>query len=131
MQATFVKPTNGINAKSHRKENKFQEEFCAVVFDDGKFSTPVKLRIYGTQAQNYACLWVNDNKSGIHCNGSGKAGGWGYHRPSQAAEYAMQTAGIELDKPIGGRGDSVTEEAVSAICRALGYKTFFIHKANG
>ena len=128
---TFA-PVDGINAKSHRKENHFQEEFCIIAQVAGKFHTPVTLRTYGTKSMNYACLWINDDLHHIYCNGSGSAGGYGYHRTSAAAHYAINQAGIKLNQPIDGRGESAIKEALTAIAIKLGYRKnqIYLHSAH-
>lgn len=88
-----------------------------------------ELRVYGTHSVNYACLWVH--AKGRYFSGGGKAKGYGYHRPSQAAEKAIEAAGIELSEAIGGVGDSAIEEALIAIGRALGFKKLQVLKAHG
>lgn len=133
MKATIKEPKSAINAQAHRKENYFIEEFSAIVHDGKEFKTPVTLRTYGKKfgAANYACLWVNGKN--VNCSGSGKAGGYGYHRTSAATQEAIEKAGIELSEPIDGRGDRAMEDAVRAIAVALGFKEkqIYIHKANG
>lgn len=90
----------------------------------------VTMRQYGTKEKNYVCLWVHRGHS--YRNGSGSAGGYGYHRPSAAAEEAIKNAGITLDEPIGGAGDSAMREACLAIAEAVtpGGR-FYVHEANG
>lgn len=53
-------------------------------------------------------------------NGSSRAGGYGYHRPSQAAEGAFTAAGVRLSHPVGGVGDEAVFSAMLALGRALG-----------
>lgn len=129
MKVTKFIPQDGIRAKAHRKENHFMEEYAAIVFTKGEFKTPVTLRIYGTNAMNYACLWVHHPDN--YCSGSGSAGGYGYHRPSAAAQEAITAAGIQLDERIDGRGDSATHDAVLAIAKKLYPRSkVYIHKAH-
>ena len=132
MKIKKITPTDGINARSHRRENAFQNSLELVAYSKGSGIVELaSLRIYGTQAKNYACLWVHDRKSGIHCSGSGSAGGYGYHRPSAAAAEAFQSAGIELSKHIGGVGESAMKEALNALAKKLGYTQFSIIEAHG
>lgn len=114
----YERRQQAINIK-HRKEDHYQESLLGVVVDDGKLKVVVDLRIYGTKAMNYACVWIQDSKHDVHCNGSGSAGGYGYHRPSAAASEAFYNAGVELDTPLAGRGDSIMEHAVEAVVRKL------------
>lgn len=135
MKIKAFNPVNGINAKAHRKESNFMEEFSLIVNTkdyNGKpsISSVAVVRIYGTKAMNYCCIWVNDRKTGTYCSGSGSAGGYGYHRPSAAAAYAFKSMGVELSENIDGRGDSAIVEAIEALGRRLGYRKFYIHKAH-
>jgi len=127
-------PINNINARAHRKENNFLNEFCLISFDKGEFTTPVTLRIYGTNAMNYACLWIGGNFAGfegyLSASGSGSAGGYGYHRPSAAAAIAFEKAGVKLPFSIDGRGESAIEDALKALAKHLKIKKFYIHRAH-
>lgn len=109
---------NGLNIR-HRKENHFQDAYIGVVVDQGQLKKVVDLRIYGTQAMNYVCIWIHDDKNDVHVNGSGSAGGYGYHRPSAALHEALNSMGVELTHAIAGRGESIMQEAVMAILRKL------------
>jgi len=143
MKAVFKNPKEGIKAKAHRKENHFMYEVSAIVpsKEAGEYKQPVTLRIYGsaTGAANYCCIWVHGEvkEGGNHfegkhmsVSGSDRATGYGYHRPSQAAEGAINAAGIKLSEAIGGRGDEAIREAVKAIAAALGHPKALIFKAN-
>lgn len=126
---------DGIKARAHRKENSFQNSFILVVKTKNEENKDelreiADLRIYGTQAMNYCCLWVHDRKNGIYASGSGSAGGYGYHRPSAAAAEAIEKAGIELSQEIDGRGDSAIEQALNALAKHLNYKTYLVIKAH-
>jgi hypothetical protein len=118
---TFI-PADGINATAHRKERNFLYAFKVVTFDkkSNTFDEPIDLRVYGTSTANYVCLWVHAKS--IHASGSARATGYGYHRPSEAAELAFDKAGITLPEHIGGRGDSAIEDALTALALHLGYK---------
>jgi ribosomal protein L32 len=72
----------------------------------------------------------------IYTQGSGRAGGYGYHRPSAAAGEAIRNAGFELltdeGKPcdIGGVGESAIEEALCAIADAIGLKDYALVRSH-
>lgn len=127
--ATFdPKRVKGVNGKAHRKEGKCHFESMSIIdpsrcFDrfDGlrEALAPIDLRLYGTGSRNYACLWVNKEPWG-HASGSGSAGGCGYHRPSAAAQEAIEAAGFKLSRDIEGRGDGAIEEALFAIAKLIG-----------
>ena len=115
MKVTLTEKQN-INIK-HRKENSFQQEFIGLAIVGDEIKEAVNCRIYGTQSRNYCCIWYrNDN---IYSSGSGYAGGYGYHRPSAAAETAMTQAGVKLSEYISGRGDYSIQDAVLAITKEL------------
>jgi hypothetical protein len=130
MEATVVEFKDGIKARAHRKEKSFMEQYSGIVIIDGELQEAVTLRLYGTNARNYACLWYNDKNA--WGSGSGVAGGYGYHRPSAAAAEAFQSAGVQLTNDISGRGDRAIEEAVVALTKAL-YPFYRVHvvKAHG
>lgn len=120
-----------------RKENNYLYEFAVIaVMPDYTTQNPVVCRIYGTSShkRNYACVWTYDRRNGNYVSraGSGWAGGYGYHRPSAAAESAFRNAGIDLDEAIGGRGDSAIKEACMAVAREVcpDAVTYYLHEAN-
>jgi hypothetical protein len=109
---------------SHRKEGKCFFNSVSVIslagkpWGCGRLDPEITLRLYGTGNKNFACLWI----SGQDRRGSGSAGGYGYHRPSAAAQEAINNAGISLSLPIDGRGEEAIREALLAIARALKVK---------
>ena len=126
MKATFEQPTKEGFNPNHRKESAFMAEYA--VFPADAKRPAVTLRIYGTGARNYACLWVN--AGGIHTIGSDFAGGYGYHRPSAAAYGAFKKAGFTFDEGFSGYGESAMEAACLAVAECLGVSGAWIHKAN-
>lgn len=102
---------------NHRKENNFIRQFTGVTLEAGKIEEAVTLRLYGTDSRCYACLWTYGN--GIYKSGSAYAGGYGYHRGSAAAAYAIENAGYILSEDIAGRGNGAIREAVEAIVRLI------------
>lgn len=118
--------TNNVNGKAHRKENAFYMQYTVVNPTTRK--EIVELRLYATNAMHTACLWTYGPR---YCSGSGKAGGYGYHRASSAAAGAIAQAGIKLAVPhFGGMGDSAIETALLAIGRAYGCRNPWIIKAH-
>lgn len=111
---------------SHRKEGKcFFSSMSVVSLSskprlDGVLDPAITLRLYGTGSRNSACLWVSHGDD--YRNGSGQAGGYGYHRPSAAAQEAINNAGFALDTPIDGLGEEAMREALLAIAKCLGVK---------
>ena len=134
MKAIFKEVKNTKFNVNHRKDNAFYMQYTALVFKGAEASEAVTLRLYATNSRTYCCLWTGGSyrlgKDGTetHRNGSGTAGGYGYHRGSAAACEAIYNAGIELDEDISGRGDSSIVEAVEAIARAIyPEKKYHIH----
>jgi hypothetical protein len=124
MNVLSYQPTeNGFN-RNHRKENKIMYVYHGLAVQDGKVNEAIDLRIYGTDSRNYCCVWIMGDK---YSSGSDYAGGYGYHRPSAAAEGAIFNAGVKLDKYISGRGDNAIEEAVKAITEYLYPNADIIH----
>jgi hypothetical protein len=72
----------------------------------------------------YAAVWINDNKGKKYSHGVGIAGGYGYHKGSQAIEQAIMEMGIKLNDGIGGHGYDACSKAFSDIMSALGYTSF-------
>lgn len=131
MKAIYNEKRGGYNIKvSQRKENAFYKQLTAVVFNHETRTAfdCVTLRLYATEARHYACVWVHTNCAWIKDgetvksfdgNGSGYAGGWGYHRASAAAGEAIYKMGFDLSEDINGRGDQAIEEAAKAIAESI------------
>lgn len=122
-------PSHGINAKAHRKEKQAFYSYSLIDLDAGQESAVIRLYYSSTGARNYACLWVS--REGFYASGSGMAGGYGYHRPSAAAQCAFESAGIKLAEPIDGRGDSEIEGALKALAAHMGIARPMILRAHG
>jgi hypothetical protein len=129
-------PKEGIQASKHRKENHFLYSYKLVAVYKGGLVEIADLRIYGTNAMNYACFWFLGNRGTekhqktARASGSGSAGGYGYHRPSAAADEAFRSAGLSLGVDISGRGDSALESALLSLGAFLGYKKCHVLKAH-
>ena len=127
MKATINKQAKTKFTTSHLKEGKcFLTVYAAIVGD----KVPVELRIYDTGKKTTACLWVNDSLSNTYIKGSGASNGFGFDQPSEAAQRAINNAGIVLSEEIDGRGDSAIIEAMQAIATALGHPSAFIFKTH-
>jgi hypothetical protein len=132
MKAKFNKTVKQSFNTKHRKD--VLNEAYRVV--DGAFNTVVDCRVYGSGSTAYACLWVY-GEGNFYASGSGKAGGWGYHKTSAAVDDAIDSAGFELyGSPyndgreqnykkrcnISGVGDSAIESALMAIAKTASRK---------
>ena len=130
MKATFTNPAKESFTSSHRKEDRgFQKEYAALAIVDGQIHEFAVLRVYGTESANSVCFWMN----GKSVSGSGKAGGYGYHRPSQAASQAFKRAGFQFDEHIEGRGDDAIKRALQAAIECLygiPQESIYIHEAH-
>lgn len=114
------------NMDSYRKENGFYREVTAL--DPATGRAVVTARIYFPGSVAYCALWVF---GGAYGRGLGKAGGYGYHKPSAALSEAVSDAGIKLSQSINGVGDGVMIDAVEAIARAVtGKRRFIVHTAH-
>ncbi len=106
--------------------------YKAVMIRGKELKSLVELRISSTSSAAYACAWLYSPKvkskdgetvkAAFWNSGSGRAGGYGYHRQSAAAESALSRAGVELSEAIGGRGDQAIRNAVEAVGKALAPK---------
>jgi len=127
MKATFNPTAPTKFTTTHRKEGKcFFSSMIVISLADKPYTLPPRqperiiCRFYGTGSINTCCIWANNGE--IHTSGSGSAGGYGYHRPSQAMENAIRNAGFTLSESIGGVGETAMEEALIAMAKALGIK---------
>lgn len=110
-----------------RKDDSLYREIAAIDPATGK--ALVIARIYHPGTVAYACIWIHGaNRYG---RGTGKAGGYGYHKASAALSEAIDDAGITLSESISGVGDSAMERATDAIARAItGKRRIIIHVAH-
>ena len=98
-----------------REERNIRHGYKAIcISEDGKLRELVDLRIGQTDATAYACVWLHVAGYGTYAHGSGRAGGYGYHRASAAAESAFCSAGMTFNVSFGGCGDTMMREAVQA-----------------
>lgn len=132
MKANIENIKDGGKIAANRKENAFSKQYALYALDmadsNGTPRELVCLRIYSTDSRAYACLWIHGRD--IYGNGGGRAGGYGYHRASAAAQEAIMDAGIKLSESIDGRGDEAIREAIKAIAEAAGSKQYFIGEAH-
>ncbi len=119
MKISKFNPTSGINAKAHRKESAYVGSYLVVTPDMG---VQIDLRIYETKAKTYACVWLTAKApKGDLANGSGSAGGYGYHLTSAAVHSAFKAAGIEIDG-LSGVGSTGIEKALVMVAAQMGHK---------
>lgn len=112
---SFVAQQNMNATIREREENNIKRGYKAIcISEDGKLRELVDLRIGQTDTTAYACVWLHVAGYGTYAHGSGKAGGYGYHRSSAASEEAFYSAGMTFNQSFSGCGDSMTREAVQA-----------------
>jgi hypothetical protein len=131
------------NGKNLAGDKETLDRYVVVAVKGGKFFEPVTLKIYSGRSRNastvYASIWIHSED--FYTSGRGSAGGYGYHKTSEAVQGAIESAGIQLfgspysnsakidlEKPcgIGGVGDSAILQALSAIAESLGFDQFII-----
>ena len=128
MKATF----NGIkhNAINYGAQKEMIATWNVIVDSNDGLRDIITARCYMGRSTNastvYASIWVHSTDH--RTNGTGKAGGYGYHKQSAAVSDAIRSAGITLSKDISGAGDSAIESALKAIAQALGYESCLIVK---
>ena len=89
----------------------------------GVLDARIEARLYGNGTSNTCCLWVRDVGFNGKCTqGSGHAGGYGYHRKSAAMQAAIYNAGFTLSEPIDGVGEIAMRAALLAIAKCVGVK---------
>lgn len=126
MQATFTQPKkDSFNAK-YRK-NSLSHSFQAVTIEGGELRTLLDLRIYFPNQVCYAALWAPCND---WVNGTGKAGGGGYHKQSAAVSAAFTAAGYSFTEHWGGSGDEAIKDAIRAVCALHGFESVHIIEAH-
>lgn len=124
MKATINTNPAGIFNPNDRREKNYDGGYVAVAITSEGVRECVDLKLYTTASRAYCCVWFYGD--GVSGNGSGRAGGYGYHRASAAALSAFRAAGVALDEDIAGRGDGAIRDAVEAIARAL-YPEAVVH----
>jgi hypothetical protein len=142
MKAKFT-DLNASNGRNYYGEKELIAQYTVVAFSKGEFVDVVNVKCYMGRSSNsrvvYASIWVNAPKKKAYMAGTGKAGGYGYHKESAAIGEAIHSAGIELygdvygrddtkktRADIGGCGESAIRDALGAIARAAGYHKFTI-----
>ena len=126
MKATFKEMKN--NAVNYGGKKEMVCTYDVIVNDNGRLANIITARCYMGRSPSastvYASIWIYDEKH--HTSGTGKAGGYGYHKASAAISEAIRSAEIDLDEDISGRGDSAIEESLEAIAATLGFESCLI-----
>ena len=116
------------NAINYGVKKELVSTWNVIVNSNAELKNIITARCYmgrsASASTMYASIWIYDEKH--HTSGSGKAGGYGYHKQSAAISDAIESAGIELNEDISGRGDSAIKEALEAIAATLGFESCLI-----
>lgn len=95
-------------------KNGLRRGYKAVAVVNASIIELAELRICATESGTaYAAFWLYANPG--WASGTGKAAGYGYHKPSAAAQNAMETAGVQLSDDIAGRGYDAIKDAMQAV----------------
>lgn len=101
-----------------------------VVCYKGQIQVKATVDIYmgkGRSASTMHCYFrLNDHKTETYRYGYGSAGGYGYCKKSSSMSHALEWAGIKLEKPINGVGESAMQEVLEAIAKKLKYRIFSV-----
>lgn len=142
MAKTTVKAViKGDNSNARQPDNKeMVSAYSLITLHEGKLREAITVRVYMGRSNSasvvYACVWIHGPNK--HISGRGQAGGYGYHKESQAIADAFSSAGVtfygatyhrEEDKVdfkkqifFGGTGSSNYLALFTAAAKAAGYK---------
>ena len=127
-QKATLTTKHSSNAKNYSGQKELVSYWEVAVYRKGELTFPINVRCWMGRSHSasvvHASIWANDRDT--YLAGSGKAGGYGYHKESAAIDAAFRSAGIELAQSISGVGDTAIREALEALARALGYRKFAI-----
>ena len=122
-----------ITAMRETPRNMYRKDQLAreiAVIDPATGRAIVTARTYHPGSVAYACIWISSTERTPYARGTGKAGGYGYHKESAALAEAISDAGIQLSKSISGVGDRAMRDACEAIARAVtGKRRLIVHEA--
>lgn len=87
----------------------------------GKPREAVRLELRGSRKSMRLYAFVRVMTRDSMVIGHGSASGGGYHKPSAAAEAAIECAGYQLEEDFGGCGEGAMHDALLAIARHNGF----------
>ena len=144
-----VFPSSPVSNGRRLDNKELAAGYTVVAHRDGEFLELVHTFVWTGRSRSastvYAAIWVtgDDSTGRPYVSGSGSAGGYGYHKSSEAISRAIASAGIELygaaggsygntidytkKTDIGGVGESAIESALLAIGEACGYSLAELH----
>lgn len=104
-----------------RQAKHFYNGYKVVTIVNGEMVDLVDARLGATDSCHYASVWLNvryyDNNYYNTCGsarGSGKAGGYGYHRASAALDSALRHAGMRFSVGCSCLGESAMHDCLLA-----------------
>jgi hypothetical protein len=123
MQTATLPANPNTNARSLSGDKETLATYTVAAIEQGRIKEYVHAATYmsrstGHSGQIHASIWCHH--APCPTSGYGKAGGYGYHKPSAALQAAITSAGITLAEPIEGCGEQAMEEALRAIAIAQG-----------
>lgn len=123
----------GKGTKNYQSKEVIASYSLIVSTHDRGLQEVVRAKLYMGRSKSastvYANVWIS-GPSSAH-RGSGSAGGYGYHKESEALARAFEDAGVrlyhtpkgsteEVPFDFGGTGSSYYEEIFEAIAKAVG-----------
>ena len=121
---TATLPTESVDKVTNYDKKEVIDSRTFVVRVRSGFKTPLTVWFYmgrsASSSRVYCSFWLHGKDK--HYCASSYADGYGYHKSSAAFQAALDSAGIQLSRPIDGSGSSAIDEAMEAIVRALGYR---------
>ena len=145
MKAKFT-ATHIQHGKNYGDKKETINQYNAVLIYKGKIVNPITARWYMGRSSSasviYSSVWIGGEYKagkGISVAGTGSASGYGYCKQSAAFQFAIKDAGVKLygspyyigrdevedfkkECHIDGAGMTAVENAMIAICKALGYR---------
>lgn len=131
-RADITNMNKDYNGTNYGSDKETIDQWIAIVKKGKEYLEPVTVRCYMGRSRNasqvYATIWIHGGHN-MCSSGSGRAGGYGYCKSSAAVGDAIRNTGIKLSKSISGVGRSAIEDAITAICKAMGHNKIHIVRA--
>ncbi len=117
-----------INRNNERKEC-ISRRVLVVTLPDGKPCSKFEVNFFMSRS--------GDGASPVYCDiyfdacekwisGSGRAGGYGYHKESAAFADACNNCGLLIDRNISGVGNDAINQVLEAVAVKLGFTHYLI-----
>lgn len=117
-----------------REEKHFYHGYKVVSIIENELIELVDARLGATDGNHYCTVWLNTRyiepefyfENGF-AYASAKAGGYGYHKASQALESAMWRAGMKFEIGCGGMGSQCMRDVLLAAGEYLAPKNAIVY----